>query len=276
VNNSGRTAFFTQAVLELEGSSEDDAPLPIIRADKLGNWARKLRIINDGWGELPLVTAFYDVSPLKIETVPEAQDLGDDVSPPFPYKAVEDPRADENRNATFLDLSEGLAASGADIKRLDDLAGRSSRWNRNGENEPEVMAALGPFSTNVALVRGQLQYANAPTPDTLQRVNFVAWAWLFNSRYKGAPRPPSYSYSVLLPPSGGRRYHSVPISQEVKNSDTDRFTLRIASERSSTHRFQLRLVYGAEQSVLSSWISLDLFMPRSAADFLAKNEKAGA
>ncbi len=176
----------------------------------------------------------------------------------------------------YFDLSQALASSGADIERLVDLEKNfSTRWHLDGsnENEPEVIAALGPFNTNIALLRGELRYANPLLPDGLQRVKFVAWTWLLNARRKGLPRPPTNAYSVVLPPSGGRRSIYVPIAQEVRDGDTDRFTLRIASPRSSRHRFQIRLVYGIDQSVLSSCINLDLFMPRSAARFLAKREE---
>jgi hypothetical protein len=271
VNNSGRTVFFTKAVLTLEKSTENDEPLPIIRADKLGYRARELTIVNDGWGKLPRVTAAFNVFPLKSEEYPDIEDLNDEVEPPFAYEVVEKPRSKGYENDLTFDVSRALAASGADIKRILKFARDGYvRWDHFDlrENPPEVFAALGPFTTNLALLKGELRYAYPRAPEGIRRVKFIAWIWLLNARRKGAPRPPTAAYSVLLPPSGGRRSIVVPIAQEIKNDDTDRFTLRIASPKSSSHRFRIRLAYGSNQSVLSSWIKLDLFMPRSAARLL--------
>jgi hypothetical protein len=274
VNNSGRTIFFTQAILDLEKSTENDEPLPIIRTDRLGYWSRELHILNDGWGELPPVTAAFNLSPLPCEGRPEIEDLGEDVKPPFAFEVPEDPRVEGYENELSFDLSEALAASGADLARLVDLEENESiRWNElfRSDNPPELMEALGPFKTNKALVKGELRYADRGAAEGQRRVAFLAWTWLINARRKGKPRPPTTAYHVLLEPSGGHRSIVVPIAQELRHEETDRFTLRIASPRSSRHRFRLRLVYGSRQSVRSSLIDLDLFMPRSAARFLAAN-----
>jgi hypothetical protein len=65
----------------------------------------------------------------------------------------------------------------------------------------------------------------------------------------------------------------VSTAQEVNAGGTDRFTLRVASRRSSRHRFRVRFVYNDDRSILSPWIDLSVFIPRSAIDFLeAKRE----
>jgi hypothetical protein len=278
VNNSGRTIFLTQAILDLEKSVENDEPLPIIRTDRLGSWSRELRLLNDGWGKLPPLTAAFNLSPLPFEGHPEIEDLGDEVNPPFGFEIPEEPRGEGYENQPSFDLSEALAASGVDLARLVDLEENESiRWTElyRSENPPELIAALGPFKTNTALVKGELRYADQKAPEGQRRIPFVAWTWLVNARRKGKPRPPTCAYHVLLEPSGGRRSIVVPIAQELRHEETDRFILGIASPRSSRHRFRLRLAYGSKESVRSSLIDLDLFMPRSAARFLTGKTRPG-
>lgn len=56
------------------------------------------------------------------------------------------------------------------------------------------------------------------------------------------------------------------VSQYLKSGDVDRFNIRVGVAKSSLHTFRLRLVYNDNQSVLSSPITLKIFVPKSEAD----------
>lgn len=270
VNNSGSTALFTKAVIDLEKSTPIDIPTPIIRVDKLGNWARELIIINDGWGDLPTVTAHFNISPSE-STYPDDLPESEDVGPPYKFQVTEHLRPEKNE--LLLDFSDALARSGADIRKLKKLGRVSWEVGEDYKAPRNVRAALGPFRHNLALLTGELRYEAPTVPAGVQSVRFIATTWLVDAGRKGAPRPPSAAYSVLIPPEGGQRSIPTSISQEVKTGDTDRFTLQIASRRSSRHRFRVRLIYNDNQAILSPWIALEVFMPRSALKFLEAKDR---
>ena len=274
VNNDRRTALFTKAVFEVERSTPVDTPIPIIRLDKLGRWARTLKIINDGWGELPSLTAQFNVLPSKSGDPTDLPGSDAEVKPPYAFRVTRQWPPDEKE--LELDVSDALARSGADVKRITELEPVSWELDEDYEAPAEIMTALGPFRHNLAVLKGELQYASTAAQGRVQSVKFIASTWLVNARRMGAPRPPTAKYSVLLPPEGEHLSIPVSISQEVKAGDTDRFTLEVASRRSSHHRFRIRLVYNDNQSEVSPWINLEIFMPRSALQLLqAQQSRTG-
>ncbi len=82
-----------------------------------------------------------------------------------------------------------------------------------------------------------------------------------------APVPLSPSqYSAAFKIDGANYEVRVPLSQSLRSGEMDRFNVRIAAEKSSLHRFCVRLVCNGEALPDSLPITLNLFVPRSQAN----------
>ncbi len=67
----------------------------------------------------------------------------------------------------------------------------------------------------------------------------------------------------------GKNYvKKVALSQTLAPQEADRFTIRIAADRSSEHHFRVKLIYNDGKVLQSPPVSLNLFMPRGADRYL--------
>jgi hypothetical protein len=133
---------------------------------------------------------------------------------------------------------------------------------------------LGPFPEGEAEVVGEISYANPVDTGKMESVRFVCFVG-FEGPLLTARVGSSFEYNVKLDITGldvvGQHYERrIQLSQALKPHDFDRFTIRIAANKSSIHRFRLRLLYDNRFAIDSPPIELDLFMPRGSESFLRK------
>jgi hypothetical protein len=79
----------------------------------------------------------------------------------------------------------------------------------------------------------------------------------------GLPRPPTYLYDLLLKAGLSSYTKRLPISQEIKQGESDHFLIRVASDKSAQFNlaFSFRVTGGME--IHSNEVILDMFVPRS-------------
>ena len=72
-----------------------------------------------------------------------------------------------------------------------------------------------------------------------KRVKFFAVVYLDNRDRVGILRPPTYTYDIVLESEKINYQKRVQISHELQASEADRFTIKLATDKSSCHRFQV-------------------------------------
>jgi len=141
-------------------------------------------------------------------------------------------------------------------------AGGSEERLTAAELEQRVQEYMGPFRDRVGTLVGEITFAD-PTTVAQRRVRFYAHVYLDNQDRRSVLRPPSYKYEAALEAQGANYQRRVQISHELKQGETDRFTVKVAVPQSSSHRFQatVRDITGSTWASLP--IEMNCFVPRS-------------
>ncbi len=267
VNNADRTVFLSEIVIDVDESKPIREPLFAIRRDVQGRHAGILILINEGWVELRDLELHFNITPgLITDAIPVLR----------PYKHSID--AGHLVDRLEIDVTPAFANDGIDISDL--LLLTNGEWADDGQLElPEVEGsrerlsrdelrrrqekALGPFKEWVGTLAGEACYAPVAAPDERRSVKFQTFVYLANRNLLGIPRPITFQYQIALE-ADGRSYNKVlPISQELKAGDTDRFTLKIAIPQSSSHCLRLKVRDVSGHELQSMPIALECFVPRS-------------
>jgi hypothetical protein len=121
---------------------------------------------------------------------------------------------------------------------------------------------LGPFQDEVGTLVGEIGFA---TEDAGRRhvVKFHAPVHLTNQNRRGIPRPSTFAYDTVLDTQNTNYQKRVDISQTLPPGGTDRFTLKVAAARSSSHRFRATLRGIRGLTLQSLPIEMNFFVPRS-------------
>jgi len=254
-NNTQRTLFFTEAILDVRRSTPDRRPIlvPMVLLDH----PRRLTVLNYGWGP--------------------AEDVR--VTARVPVTGSGEARNTTVRMGTIdqkgeADLSKAFAAAGLDVQALKrweatatasrSTASQTASYRRQLET---VRWALAPFGLDperdVELpVEGNLRY-RAPASRTPAGLRFTATIPATQPFGLGDYQPPTARYETTrLPISGARYQRRVPLAQRLRPGQTDRVEIPVSAAASSEHVFRVRLVYGAKEAVVSEPITLDLLVPR--------------
>jgi len=281
VNNTKKTIFINEAIIDIGRSQLDPMPVLIIRPDSFRSNALHFPIENEGWGAASNATINFNLDPLSKDSTPK-------FSLPYQHSVVVG-SIDESVN---VDISDAFKKAGVALDQLDNLriVGESYGANEHtvttidkGDNE-EIQTyeefegkrskILGPFSNGGALVSGSISYESL-TPGEEKSVNelkFSTVVWIFNEHRGGAPMPPSYGYSTKFEVDKKSYSRRVNMSQEIKPGETDRFTLKIGVDKSSLHTFNMRLAYNGSKVIQAGSFQLGIFVPKSGADYMESKE----
>lgn len=243
VNHTGRTVVLHEAVLRVGESRTDRRPIPMFHPAA----GLYLPLYDDGWGEMTDFVLRFRLAP--------AEDAAP-VGPPFEARFT--------RRHQGGDMRPYFAAAGVDIELWEAL----SRGHHRPEDYAERAArALGPFRGGTAVLTGEMTYRGG---DGEERTNPILVYFHVDPRYEtpltGALGS-SGEYQAVLRADAHDYEVSVPISHSLTPGEADRFLIRLAAERSSLHDLTLALRYDGDQELTSAPVSLDLFVPSTAADF---------
>jgi hypothetical protein len=252
-NDTQRTLFFTEAILDVQRSAPDRRPVlvPTVLVDR----ARRLTIVNYGWGP--------------------AEDLR--VKARVPVAGRPAGKATTVRLGTVehmgeADLTKAFAAAGLDVEALSswEAATRSpsadvASYQLEMQRAREILAPFGldPEREVELPVEGELRYRTAGGETPAVPLRFTAAVPATRPLGLGDFQPTTARYRTTKLAVDARRYQRrVPLSQRVRPGETDRFEIPISAAESSEHVFRVRLVYGPREDVVSEPITLDLLVPR--------------
>lgn len=268
LNNSPDTLFLSSATLRVSKSKVIDDVIPVFSEPA---YDMHLRLGNVGWGEIRNAWIEYDLTPIEADSTFQR---------PFPFKR-EVPLVE---GGCDLDLADSFAKFGVNVSVL------RRKWRTFGEQivflDGETMEraqydaqwklamrrffthkyeGVFPFSgLGTARVAGVLHFDEGAQRFKHRSCMFEALVHL-HGPLPAAPKIPSFEYDACLQETGVNYEVDVPVSQEIKSGEADRFCIRISSAKSTIHdmRLELKGVNGAV--IKSKAINLRIFCPRGFA-----------
>jgi nucleoside phosphorylase len=274
VNNGPTTLFFSEVTSDIEESRPDRTPFFTIKEDTQQAHAGDLLLINEGWCDLTDVVISFHLFPGKV-AVPSRH-----VSP-YAHTVTLSLLADRAE----INVTKAFQDEGADINGLLSLT--NGEWesqdifvapNLNGAQERIVAAeyhrrirmCLGPFRDWVGTLAGEISFASADDASHHYQVKFQAVVYLGNENRKGIPMPPTYTYATIFDAQKTAYQRLAKISHAIKPGEADRFTVKIAVPRSSSHRFRATIRDIGGLVLKSLPIEMNCFVPRYRRDAVAK------
>jgi hypothetical protein len=265
-NNTNKTVFFNEAVFDIESSQLDPSPLLVIPERDYGGM--KMSFINFGWKKLTDVTIKCNLVRAK-----ETEDF---------TRLEETLNVTTDENGSFLaDFSDVLARLGVDVATLRNpyeeatysASGETYKIRtKNGrtvvlsgsEYKQRMLKAYGPFPEEMAKVVGEISYADPVDTSKRQSVRFLGLLYFqVQVQPLGGRAPPTCEYAVKFDVDNQHYERHISLAQALKPQDFDHFTIRVAADKSSIHRFKLRLLYNNGLVIESPPVELNLFMPRA-------------
>ena len=246
-NNSDRTLFFTEAVLDVQQSNLDPRPILVITNKS----TRRLDLHNEGWGDAQSLVAHFDIV-----------DRGR--PPRFRGSYPHTIRIARVHTAATLDLTDAVRAEGVDLTRVARIEPFTCEPTR--ADLQALRQAVRPFTGQHVTVFGELDYSSRTLNGRVarRRLKFVSSMILVQPACAVAPAlMVSAVYNVRLEVSKRGYTRTVPIQQYLKPGDVDRFEIVVDVEKSSLHQFRLRLRTNDGHEFRSKPISLSIFVPRS-------------
>jgi hypothetical protein len=143
------------------------------------------------------------------------------------------------------------AADGSEVRMTE--AEVQERWKK----------CLGPFTMEVGTLVGEISFRGGFDVGRKNVVQFSAPVYLVNKNRMGIPRPPTYKYDSAFASQGTNYQRRVQISHSLEPGEADRFTVRLAVEQSSFHRFRATLRDVSGLIWQSVPIEMHCFVPRS-------------
>lgn len=267
LNNSNSTVFLTEVRFDIEESIPNAVPLLTIRRDVQRRNAGKLMLTNEGLVDLVDVEIHFNII---------AGDISTPLSTSSSYRHLI--TVSNLADRIDVDVTEAFQKEGVNIEQLILLT--NGDWETNDvfvlptgdgsqekisdiEMERRLKDALGPFQDWVGTLAGEISFSASELTDQRQKVRFQAPVYLSNENRSGLPRPPTHTYGATFDVQNTAYQIRVPISHELRPSDTDRFTIKIAVARSSSHRFHATILDITGQEFKSLPIELKCFVPRS-------------
>jgi predicted alpha/beta hydrolase family esterase/tetratricopeptide (TPR) repeat protein len=285
VNNSNKTIYVTDIFIEVEKSALDPYPVLVIPGEEPN--ALHVRLINDGWGEVQNAVVKFNLIPKGYPTT-------------FNESYNHEINIGNFIDSYNLDLSDTLRGIGVDVDFINGFNKEEEQYksihtkmgsflgnfkefikNKDDEDYKRLVNALGIFQNSdtqsrppfPAVIYGEISFSGRTVEQELKSniVKFSSEFTLLVPGGYGAAGGPSYQYAAKL--DFDREKYQVrvqgngsSVSQYLKPGDIDRFNIRLGVLKSSLHKFFVRLVYNDNQIILSSPISLKIFVPKSEAD----------
>lgn len=284
VNNSAQTLFFTEADFVVDHSDLDAAPILLLPGP---GYEMKMKLVNLGWGKLADPRLSFELIPITDEEIHMTRKAL--FSREFAKRFDMTLPVNEEDGTIRFDFAPVLASLGVDVASLREqpvdildegeettyvYQTKDGKQYKLSEKElhERINKANGKFVDGKALFAGEISYLDPL--DRTRRISIKLFnAVHFGKRPPGAPRYPSFKYSVELDVDGKNYTKKIALSQGLVPQEADRFTIKIAADKSSRHRFRLKLLYNDGKVIESPPISLDLFMPRESNRYL-DNEAA--
>jgi hypothetical protein len=266
LNRTSKPFFLTEALFEIRESCLDPTPVVAVKEDVQQSFAGAFWLVNEGATKLDQVLVRYDLFPGRMP-LPETE------LDSYPFSApigeldtqvevrIDDAFAARGVDVQGLDTLLNVVDSKGDVVTVRDAAGAQSSLSRD-EHEKAVKKSLGPFQDAVGTIIGEIDFVESSSVQKYL-VRFRAVVFIWNVNRRGLPRPPSALYDVEFQPVGRDYRKNVPVSHELRPGEADRFLIRVAVSQSSIHQFRVLFRDIGGEQVISPWIRLKCFVPRT-------------
>jgi hypothetical protein len=271
LNNSPNTIYLTELILDVEESVLDPISIIAIKGDD--NGFGSFLLTNEGWSDLHDITVRYAMIPGEVRDAPSVKE--------YPFVCHVATLTD----SATIPILDAFQRMGVDIRGLERLtkAERVDKEHLTISNEAGMATTisqeewerrrtncLGAFENGIGTVIGTIDFTNATVEGEAKQhsVAFRTPVRLSGSRILAVAEPSSYEYQAQFEVSMSRYQKRVLLSQEVKPGDTDRFSAKIAVNKSSQHRFRatVRDIQGNLYQLPA--VELTVFVPRSAENIV--------
>lgn len=256
VNNSNKTIFFTDIVLDIKESILDPSPVLIINNSiRNTHIPMKIELNNQGWGKARDLKARFRLIP--------SDSTDYNFSGPYPYEIF----VGDIDSYGWIYFSEAFKKEGVDVEKFLELYSKRHTYE-NYESEKQLY--LGKFKKECAVALGEFEfYGDTLTEkNKLFNIKFKTIVYLLMFECSAEFKDFSYQYPTTKIKYDGKNYQvRVPISQVLKPQEADRFNLKIGVDKSSLHKFQLKLLYNNNMEVKSPEIELRAFIPRTRSNY---------
>lgn len=272
INNSGKTIFFTKAIVSVAKSKPDPFPILVMHT----GYEMDFPIENIGWGKVYNCKVRFNLVTDNDHTPPDFKGR---------YKFEMNignfsTYAENNSLSRYFEtlgvktkvlaqryLSATFAGDETSYTILDDNGHEKTITGK--EYEKRISDALGPFRSGSALMYGEISYEgiNASGKLMTEKLKFEDKINL-GERGAGAPAPPSFVYDLMLEANKTNYRKQIPLSQAIKPNEFDRFNIKIAAPVSSRHQFNVTLFYNDNREFTIRNLSLNYFMSRPDSTFI--------
>ncbi|MBV8104745.1 MAG: hypothetical protein JO223_08990 [Hyphomicrobiales bacterium] len=272
LNNSQKTLFLTEVILDIDESRPDLRPLFAIKRDIQQSCAGDLLLVNEGWCDLLDINISFNLLPGEIPepAVPE---------PPYRH-SIDLPLLPDHAE---IDVTQAFEREGVNITGLILIS--NGRWKDNEtiviptaegldekislvQFEERKKLYLAAFNDHVGTLVGEIGFTAANDPNTRRKVKFHDVVYLANANRRGLPRPPTATYGTIFETAATSYQRRVQISHEIRAGETDRFTVKIAVRQSSIHNFSAKIRDIAGVELKLPLIQMGCFVPRSRRKFV--------
>ncbi|UKO99995.1 hypothetical protein [Nostoc sp. UHCC 0870] len=269
LNNSKNTIFITAALLEIEENRLDPYPVLITKPYQARYEAFQLYLKNLGWGDVQNLKARFHLIPLSLENGKDR--IEPNFTEPYPHEVVVESFRQRDRS---IDISTAFWDAGVDIHKLKSL-----NYHRDLDKKAPLYFGsfkagsayvcgdclyFGHFKTGVAYVCGELNFQAYNIEGLLEEktLKFSTIVKLFDDLvYCLSPALPTVRYGTEFQVEGEKYERRVEISHTLKPGEADRFTITIGMDRSSRHRFKVKLICINGAEVLSPMIEMLTVIP---------------
>lgn len=273
VNNSDKTLFLNEAVLNVIESHLDPSPVLVIQSGLFLSHALHFTISNEGWGVAKEARVDFHLIPLTNNTHPNYLS-------PYPYSVSLgdiDEESDVDLTNSFVQAGVNLEVTGTSFRDghrkviVVDANGHKTTLSEQ-EFLSKQQSSLGKFPNGGAIVSGEILYQSQLSAENNHHhsVKFSTTVWIFSKFPIFILTQPSFEYGTRLEVEGTNYTRRVNISHEIKPGATDRFVIKVGVDKSSIHKLSLQLVSNGSQIINAGEIELGIFVPRSGTKYIVR------
>jgi hypothetical protein len=279
LNRTGATFLLAEAVFEVEESRTDTTPIIAIKADIQQAFAGFFWLHNESATDLENLIIRYQILP---GDVPFPERVSTSYAHEFRLEKLED--------SVQVVVEQAFEQAGVNIRELDALSKATQdqtgkivvRYANGSEStisadewDKAIVQCLGPFQDGIGTVIGEVDFTLPGGLGPKYTIRFRTPVHVFNRKRSGLPRPPTYIYNVELDLDKFGYKKIVPISQQLSPGEADRFLIKVATSRSSVHRFRVIFRDVSGHELRSPLVMLRCLVPRTKLDTALEQPVSG-
>jgi len=267
VNNSDESIFFNKVVFDVEDSHTDTQPL-LVFSNFMGWSNESFTVYQENWIPIKNAKVFYNI--YNCDT--------DDKNINYEHFRYSEKLKVDGLKPIDVSISNALVKEGINTAKLkpvgnQDISQMEIRQTERGIKEIRTILGkyapsyLAPMSSDpiYILTAGKIEYQYEDTDGKIitDYVKFKEYVEVAGGWEYGAYGPSSFDYKSNLQIDAKNYQITTSVSQYLKPKDVDRFTISLNAEKSSIHKFKIKLYNSDSLVYRSKPIFLHYLLPRS-------------